>query len=221
MIGRRLPRLPAFGFCRPAFGRFGCRNLPGWFRGRSELPHPRRTRLFRREGDQHPSLIGDAQAAVQLLAHLNPATGIGSPLPIRRDLQGMPGEGEGVVVAHRALVLEAKHGFRVQLGGPLEVGPFRIGGLLSEAGVKARQVFLQGAVSLFKCGSPCPTQLLDQAVLQGNGSMRPLAWGEEEGMSSIPSSSTSRPNWLLGRSPANSCSSVAFLGLWKMVCRSA
>ncbi len=71
--------------------------------------------------------------------------------------------------------------------GPLGVGQIRISGLQGEASVKARQVFLQGAISFFNCDNPCPAKHLHQAILKrAEEAFQPApACGERERMSFV------------------------------------
>ena len=159
-----------------------------------------------------------------MLVHLHVAAGVIAAVAIRRDLEAVTAEGDGVVVGHGARVLEAEHGVRIHSVGPGAVGGIRLGRLDSEAGVEAGPEFKQEAIGLLESAGPGEPQLLDQAILERseeafNASLGlRRVGGDELDAQLVHQAPKLAP---LGSSPVNSCSRVAGLGLWKMVWRSA
>ena len=106
------------------------------------------------------------QAAVQPFLDLHPSAGVAAPLRSRQELQGMPSQLYRVVLAHRALMLEAQHPRQVQ-PHCWAIGGAGLGGWHGEAGVEPGQEGPQHLVGLCQGSGSSQAQFRHQPLLEG------------------------------------------------------
>ncbi len=109
MVGGRLVRLA--GHLREwALGRCVARGGSDGELGWSEFAHGRRAWVGGLEPGHGQALVADEQVAVEELADLDAAMGVGRATAARSDRETMAVEGDGVVLGDDAFVLEAEDG---------------------------------------------------------------------------------------------------------------
>lgn len=120
MVWSGLVRLTRLG----AMGGLGCLRLRhcrgehGW----GKLADPDGITSCGLVDDQGLTLVGDSEAAVQVLKDIDPSTDVAEALGAGRDLETFSVEGDGVVVGDSTLMLEGEDVFWYQIGWPGAVG---------------------------------------------------------------------------------------------------
>lgn len=117
------------------------------------------------ENSQSVSLVTDCQTSIQVVMQFDPDPSIAVAVGSGWDLQTVTVKGNGIVIGHRAGVLEAEVILRMaffQSGHESRIGISRFH---LEAGVELGQVSCQHLVGAFKIACPGFAQFLDQAVL--------------------------------------------------------
>src|SRR3990172_12346338 len=111
-VGRGWGRQARSWFVRPGPGRE--RRRIGW----RELARGGRARVERFEARQRRSVVADQELAVEELADLDAAAGVGRAAAAGGDGKAVAVEGDGVVFGDDAFVLEAEDSLRWEAGGP-------------------------------------------------------------------------------------------------------
>src|SRR3972149_4992415 len=150
MIRRRFVRSPGEFAAREGFRGVGLGG--GRWAGRCELAHRRRPRVEGFEARQRRRLVADQKLAIELLADLDTAVGVGTATGGRGDGQAMAVEGDGVVLGDDALVFETEDAVRLEAGRPGAVAGFWLGGSNRKTGVEAGEEGMQGRVGGFGGG---------------------------------------------------------------------
>ena len=102
-----------------------------------------------------------------MLPHLNAGFGITVAVGIGGDLQALSGEGDGVIIGHRAGVFEAKESFDLIRFGPRDIGGTSLGWLDLKTLIVGEQEIQQHLIGFYSGGCPGLAQGFDQPILQG------------------------------------------------------
>ena len=116
-------------------------------------------------GDQWLSLVADAQTTIQELVDIDSRPSVAGALRAGWDLQLFSVEGDGVVVAHNALVLETEKILGPQIIWPRAIGRPGLRWRDTETFIEAGQITQQCLIGLFNGTGLGLPQLFDQAVL--------------------------------------------------------
>lgn len=114
----------------------------------------------------HPS-VENGNVAIEALVHFDDRLGIASLPGIGQKLDLFGAEGDRVVVAHGAPVLEAEDSLRIEAGGPRAIGGGRMRRRLGEAGVVVREEVLQEGIRPLTVGDMGEAQFCPQPILEG------------------------------------------------------
>jgi hypothetical protein len=125
-------------------GRWGLRES-----GRSELAHPDGIRRGGLIGDQGVPLVADGEAPIEVLEDVDAGAGVTDAVGARGNGKRLSIEGDGVVVGHDAVVLEAEDLLWLEIVGPGAVGRAGVRSWKSEAGVEGREVGPEDAIGFF------------------------------------------------------------------------
>lgn len=112
-------------------------------------------------------LVEDGDAPVEALVDLDHGVRIAALPGIGQELDLVSAEGHRVVVAHRAPILEAEDGLRIETGGPGTIGGGGIRWSLSEARIVASQEAGEEGVGPRAVDDAGEAEFGPQAILEG------------------------------------------------------
>lgn len=144
------------------------RDRPGWRRGQGT-------------GGQAVSLVEDREGAIETFVDLDARLGVAASPGTGEKLHVVGSEGDGIVVAHGAHVLEAEDAVEVALTRPGPIGGCRLGRRLREASIVAGEEAGQEGVRVVLLPDARETQFADQAILEGAADALDAALGLRRG----------------------------------------
>ncbi len=113
------------------------------------------------------ALVEDGERPIEALVNLDGGLRIAAAQRPGQELEVVRGEGDRVVVADDALILEAEDGLRIEPGRPGAIRRRRIRRRLSEARIVAGQEVSEEGVRAVAIGDPGQAQFSPQAILEG------------------------------------------------------